>query len=136
MPIINGQFPIQRYARFLLVLFVISATNMSLQLPAHASMQWTMASAMGAQSMSDMSQMNIQNCECPPAMCETVSALDKLGGEIPSVSFAHLLAFQSLYAINIEDSHHQPSVIRLSHHNWQFRQFAPPPLSLSTVLHI
>ena len=136
----NRQFDIRRYARLVLGLFVLSVLNMSLQMPAHALMQQTMQKSMmqmsGMQQMADVSS-EAQHCKCPPAMCETVASYGDQGIEgVSSINFNHLLAFQTVYFSLVADAHHQPSVIRFNHHEWQYRQFSPPPLILNTTLHI
>ncbi len=134
----NRHYLIKRYARLLLVMFVVSAMNMSVQLPSHAAMQQMMASAQtGSYQMPGMAQKSLRDCECLPAMCEVVASLSDQNIEsLFSISFNHLLGFQPTYSSHIEDVHHRPSVILLNHHERQYRQFALPPLSLSTILHI
>jgi len=113
---------------------------MSLQMPAHALMQQSMQKSMmqmsGMQQMVDASS-EMQHCKCPPAMCETVASYGDQGIEgVSQINFNYLLAFQPVYFSLVVDAHHQPSAILLNHHEWQYRQFSPPPLTLNTILHI
>ena len=135
----NGQLLIKRYARLLLAVFVLSVINMVVQLPAHAAMQQTMVmtQATSHQMQDMMHNSRVQDCKCPPAMCATVASLSNQSIEsLSSISFGHLLGFQSVYFNYVDDVHHQSSAILLNHHERQYRQFSPPPLSFSTVLHI
>ena len=59
----------KRYARFLLAVFLLSVLNMSMQVPAHAAMKMQMQ-----QQQVDMQDMS--TCHCPPAICDSVLALD------------------------------------------------------------
>jgi len=132
----NRQLLIRRYARLVLGLFVLAVLNMSLQMPAHALMQQSMMQMPDKVQMTEPSD-EMQHCKCPPAMCETVASYADQGIEgISQINFNHLLAFQPVYFSLVADAHHQPSAIVLSHHEWQYRQFSPPPLSLNTILHI
>jgi len=131
---------VTRYARLVLGVFVLAVLNMSFQMPAHAFMQQRMQQS--PMQMPDKAQLvelgdEMQHCKCPPAMCETVASYSDQGIEgISPVNFSHLLAFQPVYFSLVADAHHQPSTIVLNHHEWQYRQFSPPPLSLNTILHI
>jgi len=136
----NRQLVIRRYARLVLGLFVLSVLNMSLQMPAHAFMQQNMQKSMmqmsGMQQMGDVSS-EMWHCKCPPAICESVASYSDQGIEGASpINFSHLLAFQAVYSSLVADAHHQPSAILLNHHEWQYRQFSHPPLTLNTTLHI
>jgi len=136
---LNRQFIIKRYARFILALFVMSVINMSVQMPAHAAMQQLMTQpAMNQQAMQQMSDSSdMAHCKCPPAMCETVESLsDQSVESLSSLNIHYLLGFQSTYSSLIVDLHQQPSAIQLQQHKWQYRQVSPPPLSISSILHI
>jgi len=134
IPTLNRSF-IKRYVRLLLALFVLSVVNMSMQIPAHAAMQQSMQNVMQQQSMAAGAEM--QHCKCPPTICEKVESLSDQGIEgMSSINLSHLLGFQSIYFNLIGDLHQQPSVLRLNHHEWQYRQASPPPLSISSILHI
>jgi len=132
---VHKQHVVKRYAKLVLALFVLSVINLSFQLPAHASMLQNMNQKQMA--VIDMVQMDMQDCHCPPALCETVVSLDDQSVEgLQSISFENLLSFYPVL-VNIIDvnQHHQVSV-HLEHHNWQYRQISPPPLSFTTILHI
>lgn len=59
---------VKRIARFILSIFVLSVLNLSMQAPAHAVMKIQM-------QQPDMQEMT--DCHCPPALCDSVLALDK-----------------------------------------------------------
>lgn len=62
----------KRFTRIILVMFVMSVINLSVQVPAHAAMQM---SAQMAQTM-DMDHEAMMDCHCPPALCDSVLAVD------------------------------------------------------------
>ena len=128
----NRQFEIKRYARVVLALFVVSIINMAVQIPVHAAM----LQSMQLQSMPVMA-MSDTDCECPPAMCEAVESVSEQGFEnVSSTNFKQFVGFQSIYFSFMNDTHQQPSVLRLTRHDWQYRQISPSPLRISSILHI
>lgn len=130
---LNRQFNIKHYARLVLALFVLSVINMAVQLPAHAAMQQSMMS----QQMQNMPQGMMAHCKCPPVICDAVASQnDKNIENQHSSNVDFMLGFQPVYSSNIADAHHQPSALQLIRHDWQYRQFSPPPLSISSILHI
>jgi len=130
----NRQPSIKQYTRLVLALFVLSIINMAMQVPVHAAMQQSMQMS---SEMSLMAEAEMQHCKCAPVMCETVDALSNRGAESSSsININYLLGFQVIYFSSIYDSHQQPSALRLNHHEWQYRQVSPPPLSISSILHI
>jgi len=128
-------FSYRHYAKLVLVLFVLSVINMAIQVPAHAAMQQSMK-VTEQMSMQQMTDMQMQECDCPPVMCETVASLDDQSSEnLFSSGFNHLLGFYPVYSSHLADKHHA-SVVRLNRHEQESREFSPLPLSLKTVLHI
>jgi len=130
---LNRQFEIKRYARIILALFVVSILNMAVQIPAHAAM----LQSMQLQQMPAMPNMSEADCECPPVICESVDSVSEQGVEkVSSINFKQLLGFQAIYFSFVKDAHQQPSVLQLTRHDWQYRQISPPPISISSILHI
>lgn len=130
---LKRQVEIKRYARIILAMFVASILNMAVQIPAHAEM----LQSMQLHQMSTMSHMSDADCECPPVMCEAVDSASEQGFEhLSSANLNHLLGFQAIYVSFIDDAHQRPSALLLAHHNWQYRQISPPPLSINSILHI
>ncbi len=124
----------KQYGRFILALFVMSVINMSVQLPAHAAMQLKMStSSMQMQGLSN----DMTDCDCPPAMCESVASQADKSIENLFANYANSMpGFQTAYSSRINDFHHQISLLQLFERDRYFREYAPPPLSLNTVLHI
>ena len=76
----------------------------------------------------------MQDCECPGALCEVISALGDQRTETPqSVSFDHFVNINAVYAKHI-DAHYQNSAIAFIHHKWLNRKITPPPISFNTIL--
>ena len=131
----NRPFSYPHYARLVLVLFVLSVINMAVQVPAHAAMQQSMKVA-EHMSMQQMGDMQMLDCDCPPAMCDTIASLDDQSIQnLFSSGLNHLLGFYPLYFNYLADTHHA-SIVRLNRHEKESREFSPPPLHLKTVLHI
>ncbi len=144
----NKPLNLKQYARQVLALFVLSLLNMAMQMPAHGTMQYgTMqqevnntSQAHASHPMHTSHQMTnaaageMQDCECPGALCEVISALGDQRTETPqSVSFDHLVNINAVYAKHI-DAHHQNSAISFIHHKWLNRKITPPPISFNTIL--
>ncbi len=116
------------------MLFVVSVLNMAIQIPAHASMQQSMEQM---PEMMEMTEGEMEHCKCPPAMCESVDSIsDQSIENLSSVNFSYLSGEQPAYLNRLVDEHQLLSVILFNHHEWQYRQFSPPPLILSSILHI
>ncbi|VAW70570.1 hypothetical protein MNBD_GAMMA10-3152 [hydrothermal vent metagenome] len=132
----DRQLRLKRYARLLLGLFILSAMNMGVQIPAHAAMLQVMDGAYLAQPQG-MTQMDAQSCECPPVLCISVVSLgDQVIDSLHEVSFAHLTGFRSAYTTTINNNHHQHVSSQLSFRDRLYRQSNPPPLSITRILHI
>lgn len=149
----NKPLNLKQYARQVLALFVLSLLNMAMQMPAHGTMQYgTMQHGTMQQEMNNTSQAHashqvhtshqmadaaageMQDCECPSALCEVISALDDQRTETPqSVSFDHLVNINAVYAKHI-DAHHQNSAISFIQHKWLNRKITPSPISFNTIL--
>jgi len=64
---------IKRYTRVVLGLFLLSVLNLGVQIPVHAAMKMQMQQQ--SQEMNhDM--MSMTGCHCPPAICDSVLAVD------------------------------------------------------------
>lgn len=126
----NKQTVSKRLGIWVLMLFVVSWMNISMQSPAHAAMQSTMQKQiMGA-------TMDTEQCHCPPSLCEAVLSLDNQSTEssFTVIDLDGLLGFQSVIEQLLGDLHHTPGLLRFHHSNWQYRQFSPPPISLTSIL--
>ncbi len=133
--IINRRSRFKHYTRLVLGLFVLSVMNLSIQIPAHAVMLQSMDSVLASQH-TGMMQMESPSCECPPVLCESVVSLDhQLIDGLQVVSFAHLTGFQILYVSAVDDHHHQVAT-QLNMNDRLYRQSTPPPLSITSILHI
>ena len=134
-------FQIKRYTSWVLVLFVVSILNMSLQIPAHAAMQMDMQQQgmmgmhEGMMDHSNMPDMDMQNCECPPTLCDSVEAQqDQLFQSLSSLIQLDLLAFYPTLVQTQLDSLHQSSGLLYQHYDRQYRKISPPPLSVTSTL--
>jgi len=116
---------IKRYARFILAMFVVSVLNVSMQLPVHAAMQMQM-------QQSNMQQ--IPDCHCPPAICDSVLALDNqsVGGVAPVQTGNNRL----LVLLEVLDQN-PGGLNRIQHVNrilLNASQASPPTLLIKTLL--
>jgi len=137
----NRSNQVKRCASTVLVLFVVSILNMSLQIPAHAAMQFSqqqgmsMSQSSGMMDHSAMQDMDMQDCGCPPALCDSVDAQhDQINQQFSSVSFLDSLEF---YPVSFDvqiDKLHLLANISFQYHDWRYRQYTPPPLSSSSTL--
>jgi len=137
----NRSKQLKRYASTVLVLFVVSILNMSMQIPAHAAMQSsqqqsvTMSDTSGIMDHSSMQEMDMQDCGCPPALCDSVDAQhDQVNQASSTVSILDLLAF---YPISFDiqvDILHLLANVSFQYYDWQYRQHTPPPLSSTSTL--
>lgn len=138
---INRPYLIKRYAGLVLVMFVVSILNMSVQIPAHAAMQamhqqgMDMTNASGMIDHSAMQGMDMPDCDCPTALCESVDAQhDQLNQSPPSIVMLDLFAFHPGFVGIPVDIQRQLVDVSFKYHDWQYRQHTPPPLSLTTTL--
>ena len=141
----NNQHSLKRYTRWVLVLFVLSVMNMSMQIPAHAAMQMTMQDmnmshmniSNGVMDHSNMVGMDMQSCECPSVMCDAVDAQQhQLNQNISSATQLDSIAFYATLLPYQKDQLQQRSVQLFQRHDWQYRQSSPHPLSIKTTLTI
>lgn len=108
-------------------MFVLSVLNISVQLPVHAAMKMQMQSA-------DMQEMS--DCHCPPALCDTVLAMDDqlVDGlvSIPSYNyrFTDLYEILALNAGMLNQKQHVEQLFL------NVSQTAPPTLLIKTLLTI
>ncbi len=137
----NRSYLIKRYAGIVLVMFVVSLLNMSVQMPAHAAMQamnhqgMDMTDASEVMDHSAMQGMDMQDCDCPSALCESVDAQhDQLNQPPPSIAILDLFAFHPSFVGIPVDIQRQLAGVSFKYHDWQYRQHTPPPLSLTTTL--
>ena len=118
---------IRRYARFILAFFVLSVLNMSIQVPVHAAMKMQMQS-------SDMQEMS--DCHCPPALCDSVLALDNQSVDglvsIPLYNYRSTDLYE-IMGLNVgmlnQIQHVEQLFLNVS-------QAAPPTLLIKTLLTI
>jgi len=124
----------KRLGAWVLVMFVVSWVNLSIQKPAHAAMQQNMQNQ-SAQMMA-MADMDMSQCHCPPALCESVLSVEdqSTDGSVSSLSLLNLLAFQPLMVSIVDDQHQSQGVIRLQYLNRQYHQTSPPPISRTSTL--
>ena len=131
---------LKHYASIVLVMFVVSILNMSMQMPAHAAMQHQSMEMSATPSMMDHSVMqgaDMHDCACPPVLCESVDAQhDQHNQTVSSVAMLDLLTFYPVFVDIQVDTQHHLADISFQFHDWQYRQHSPPPLSLTTILHI
>ena len=119
----------KRNVRFLLALFVLSVLNISIQIPSHAAMKMQMQ-----MQQPDMQEMS--DCHCPPAICDSVLALDnQLFDNVVSIpSYNH--RYTGLY----ETLEQNPGMLNQKQHIEKLflnvSQAAPPPLLIKTLLSI
>jgi len=139
---INRSKQLKRYASTVLVMFVVSILNMSMQIPAHAAMQssqqqsMTMSDTSGMMDHSSMQEMDMQDCGCPPALCDSVDAQhDQVNQQSSSnASINDLLEFYPIsFDIQI-DKLHLLANVSYQYHDWRYRQHTPPPLSATSTL--
>lgn len=127
-------FNVKQYAKLVLALFVLSVINMAIQVPVHAAMKQEMVVS---HQMTNMPADNMHECDCPPTLCASISALDDQRLEtLQSVSVDYLINFYVVYVSHIEDAHHQYSATQFAYHEWQYRKIIPHPSSFNTILHI
>jgi len=126
----------KRFGAWVLMLFVVSWVNLSIQSPAHAAMKQGMQAQSMSVEMHDMAGMDMQQCHCPPALCDAVLSTDDQAtdGYLSSLSLNNLLLFSPLMVSTINDEHQSQGVIRLRHLNQQYRQTSPLPISLTSTL--
>lgn len=116
---------IKRYARFILAIFVLSVLNLSVQLPAHA--------AMKAQ-MQQSNMLEMSDCHCPPAICDSVLALDNqsFNGIVSLPDFTN----RSVVLLEMLDQN-SGQLNRKQYSETLFlnvSQVSPPPLLIKTLL--
>jgi hypothetical protein len=116
--------------------------NLSIQMPVHSAMLQSMAVNQTSSQQMQLGMLKemsaaMQNCDCPPALCKTIaSQTDQNLESLHSVGFNYMQGFLPVYSSYITDVHHQASAMLFDHHDRQYRQFTPPPLSISNVLHL
>ena len=130
----------KQYVNILLAFFVMSVLNMSIQLPAHAAMQQSMDTSQVVMDHSDMQhdmQQDMQSCECPPVLCDSVEAQqDQYKQSNHQFTSIDTLVFYPVLVITENDTLHQLSAISFQYHNIQYHQNTPSPISLTTELQI
>jgi len=79
--------------------------------------------------------MDMHNCGCPPALCDSVDAQhDQINQQFSSVSFFDLLEFYPVsFDVQIDKLHLQANT-SFQYHDWRYRQHTPPPLSSTSTL--
>lgn len=137
----NRSNQLKRYASMVLVMFVVSILNMSIQIPAHAAMQSTehqgmdMSDTSGMMDHSAMQVMDMPDCGCPPALCDSVDAQhDQANKKTSTISILDLLEFFPISVDVQPDTLHQLASTSFQYHDWQYRQHTPPPLSSTSIL--
>jgi len=104
---------------------MLSVLNISVQVPSHAAMKMQM-------QQSDIQEMS--DCHCPPALCDSILALDDLSLDnvvsIPSYNYRYTNLYETL-----EQS---PGVLNQKQHVdklfLKVSQAAPPTLLIKTLL--
>ena len=125
-PINYSQKRIRHITRWLLVVFVLSWLNLAFQAPVHASMM---------QSRQMSSQMDMVDCHCPPAVCDSVVSLDSQSVDGVYVSNLIPLDFQLAYVLPVGlDIVHQHEQHYFSLADVFSRSYSPPPLALTGIL--
>lgn len=160
--LLNRKNPLKKLSRLVLGMFLLSLFNMSLQVPAHAAMQYTMQSPvvmnhadmghdmsesdiskhdMSGHGVSDNSMsnnsnsMSEMNCHCPPALCETVDAQqDQFQGNLSHLVFIDAIDFYPSNSAIHSDSQDQLVAISYQQNNRQYYPLSSVPLSLISQL--
>ncbi len=126
------QINIRRYARGLLILFVLSWMNLSFQLPAHAAM---MQSPVTDHEMMAHTAMIMEDCDCPPALCDAVLATDDRGSESIVQGLDQPAASSSaLFATYNDSAEQQQSLSIFSRSDLFALQTGFPPLLQAIIL--
>lgn len=158
---LNRPVQLQRAARWVLALFVLSVLNMGMQMPLHAAMQQAMQQTkhnalsinpsdaalqkphcqMQASQVQDTVPVIPANtpgddsCCCPPALCDAVEAQqDKLTQQGTSLQLFASLAFYPAHFVMQTDRVQVRGAVSLRYQDLHYRQTSRPPLSLNTVL--
>lgn len=127
------QRTLKHYTKVVLVIFVMSIINISVQMPAHAAMMQSMSNM----DHSQMQQMDMPNCHCPPVLCDTVDAQqDQAYQNSNIVAQIDTFGFYTILSIVQTDIDDQLTNLSIDYLDWQYRQFSPPPISLTTELQI
>jgi len=141
----NNQHFLKRYTKWVLVIFVSSVMNMSMQIPAHAAMQMVMQDmdmshmdmSNGMMDHSNMASMDMQSCECPSVMCDAVDAQQhQLNQGMSSATHLDFIVLYSILIPHQKDQLQQRSVQLFQRHDWQYRQSRQHPLSIKATLNI
>lgn len=155
-------FSTKRFARLILAVFVVSVINMSMQMPVHAAMQMNnlkISAAMShemsmdvpessmhgsmnnhmddtmSDSMADSMDDSMGNCHCPPALCESVLAVDNQSTDgmlVTDASTERVL----VSIIEILDQNHGQfnQYLRFTRNQLSAEQSSLPPLLRKTLL--
>lgn len=124
---LRQQNTLKRATRWLLVLFVVSWTNLVFQAPLHAAMKFD-------RMLSE--DTGVMNCHCPPPICDTVLsyASDRSIDGVQHINL-DLLAFNGMVVSVIRFN---PIINNVKNNlgflELEFRETSPPPLLLKTVL--
>ena len=136
----NRPFLIKHYARLVLVLFVASVINMSVQIPAHAAMkmQMQLISVELPEMQIDMDMdmdMDMSDCHCPPKLCDSVLAADTQSVDgISIIQWPDTRFTGQLFVMLDQDA----GQLNLKQHFTLLQlaatETAPPPLLIKTLL--
>lgn len=121
------QHQLKRLSRWLVLVFVISWLNMAFQMPAHAAMM-QMDVPVGQMDMDGM------NCHCPPAVCDTVLAIDNQSVDGVKLISSASLEFNGIFVSVINLNLDTLLNLNLMHSDMVFRETSSPPLLLNTAL--
>ena len=118
------QSKLKCYGRWVLVLFVLSWLNLTVQAPVHAGMKQEMA----------LSQ-TMMNCHCSDTLCDTILSLEDQSDDIVHFVIPVINDAQIAFVIQLVDEPEQASSeIRLALIDLHFRETRSPPLQQATVL--
>ncbi len=131
---LSQQHKLKRASTWVLVLFVVSWVNLSMQSPAHAVMQQSMQAQ--TMQMDNMLTMDMQDCHCPPVLCDAVASTDhqSVDGSFSSISLNNMLVFLPRLSSRVLDEHQSQVSLRLRYLNQQYHQTSPPPISITSTL--
>ncbi|RDH82315.1 MAG: hypothetical protein DIZ80_08420 [endosymbiont of Galathealinum brachiosum] len=116
---------IKRYARLVLAMFVLSVLNLSMQLPAHAAMKV---------QMQQSTMVEMEGCHCPPAVCDSVLALNNQSFD----GVVSLPEFTNRSVVLLEMLDQNAGQLNRKQYSKTFflnvAQVSPPPLLIKTLL--
>lgn len=133
---LNKHKTLKRHAKMLLVLFVMSILNISLQMPAHGAM--LMSSQMSADQMNESmvdADDSMSNCHCPPVLCESVLAIDDQSNDGQQLIEIQVEKNSHLVIEMLDPNQGQLNLLQqFSITDLNARQSSEPPLLTKTLL--